>query len=81
MENLFNPKKKKIVKRIELKKFIEENSVFLKNDYLHYLNLLENIKIDKKKLEKVIYIKKIILFGRWVYSLKKIFINMKVFLM
>ena len=49
MENLLIRKKKKILKRIELKKFIEENSVFLKNNYLHYLNLLENIKIDKKK--------------------------------
>ena len=48
MEYLLIRKKKKIVKRIELKKFIEKTRRFLKNDYLHYLNLLENIKIDKK---------------------------------
>ena len=53
MENLLIQKKKNF--KGELKKFIEENSVFLKNDYLHYLNLLEKLKLIKKKLESYLY--------------------------
>ena len=74
MEYLLIQKKKKIVKRIELKKFIEENSVFLKNDYLHYLNLLENIKIDKKKIrESYLYKKNYSLWEMSVFSEKNIY--------
>ena len=74
MENLLIRKKKKIFKRIELKKFIEENSVFLKNNYLHYLNLLENIKIDKKKIrESYLYKKNYSLWEMGVFSEKNIY--------
>jgi len=74
MEYLIIRKKNKLFEKIELKKFIENNSVFLKKTYLHYVFLLENTIIDNKKItEKFYYKNDYSLWNMCVFSEKNIY--------
>ena len=74
MEYLIIRKKNKLFEKIELKKFIENNSVFLKKTYLHYVFLLENTIIDNKKItEKFYYKNNYSLWNMCVFSEKNIY--------
>ena len=74
MEYLIIRKKNKLFEKIELKKFIEKNSVLLKKTYLHYIFLLENTTIDNKKItEKFYYKNNYSLWNMCVFSEKNIY--------